>query len=283
MQMTLIGDLESAIQRRHQPPELLSSVTIGSIESESLPTVRSAWTRGPLFPLLGENECHVWKIDLRCEMTAEMNVSLSRDEHDRAARLHLEKDRERFRTARASLRLILGRYLGLAPASLTFAQTEYGKAFLTNAEADGLLFNLSLSRDIALLAVSRDREVGIDVEFMRPDFATCEVAELFFSVAEVYTLSGLDSDVRTQAFFNCWTRKEAYIKARGEGRSLPLESFDVSLAPGLPVALLRSQFGPSELSRWDLTELFPAPEYAAALAIESGPSSPVLRQFALAE
>lgn len=253
------------------------------VETSGLAPVSQTWVRGPLSAAINDNECHVWKVDLRCEITAEMSASLSRDEHDRAARFHFEKDRQRFRIARASLRMILGRYLGMEPASLTFAQTEYGKPFLTNPEATGLLFNLSHSRDIALVAITRDCEVGIDVEFMRPDFATCEVAEHFFSVAEVYTFSGLDRDVQTQAFFNCWTRKEAYIKARGEGLALPLDSFDVSLAPGLPVALLRSNFGPSEVSRWDLTELFPAPEYAAAVAIESGPSSPSLRHFALAE
>jgi 4'-phosphopantetheinyl transferase len=251
--------------------------------TRGLAAVPPTWVRGPLAPTINPHESHIWKVDLRCEITTEMNASLSRDEHDRAARFHFEKDRQRFRIAHASLRIILGRYLGLPPDSLAFGQTEYGKPFLTNPEAEGFLFNLSHSKDLALLAVTREREVGIDVEFMRSDFATSDVAEHFFSVAEVYTFTGLDADCRTQGFFNCWTRKEAYIKARGEGLSLALDSFDVSLTPGLPAALLRIRLDESDASRWSLHELFPAPDYAAALAIEKGPSSLGLRHFALAE
>jgi len=242
-----------------------------------------AWVRGPLSPCIAANETHLWKIDLRCEGTAEMNASLSRAEHDRAARFHFDRDRQRFLIAHASLRMILGRYLDVAPASLEFAQNEFGKPFLINPEAAGFHFNLSHSEDVALVSVTRDREVGVDVEYMRKQFATIDVAENFFSVAEVYTLTGLDPESRTQGFFNCWTRKEAYIKARGEGLSLSLESFDVSLAPDVPVALLQTRFDPSDVSRWSLHEVFPAPNYAAAIAIQRGPTNFSFRHFALAE
>jgi len=252
-------------------------------EAHSLAAVAPGWVRGPLRPTIGNHESHIWKIDLRCESTGEMSASLSRDEHDRAARFHFQEDRQRFRIAHASLRFILGRYLNLAPDALAFAQTEYGKPFLTNPEAAGLLFNLSHSKDFALLAVTRDREVGIDIEYMRSDFATGDVAEHFFSVAEIYTFSGLDLDLRTLAFFNCWTRKEAYIKARGEGLSLGLDSFDVSLTPGLPVALLQNRLDPSDVLRWSLHELFPAPNYAAAIAIERSNPTVSFQHFVLAE
>lgn len=242
-----------------------------------------AWVRGPLSPCIAANETHVWKIDLRCESTAEMKASLSLEEHNRAARFHFDRDRERFLIAHASLRMILGRYLEVAPASLAFAQTEYGKPFLINPEAAGFHFNLSHSEDLALVSVTHDREVGVDVEYMRAQFATIDVAENFFSVAEVYTLTGLDPERRTQGFYNCWTRKEAYIKARGEGLSLSLDSFDVSLAPDVPVALLQTRFDPSDVSRWRLHEIFPAPNYAAAIAIQRGPTNSSFRHFALAE
>ncbi|HKP36653.1 MAG TPA: 4'-phosphopantetheinyl transferase superfamily protein [Pyrinomonadaceae bacterium] len=254
-----------------------------SDDKHNLVPLAPHWARGPLTPTLGENETHIWKIDLRCESTGEMNASLSPDEHDRAARFHFERDRQRFRIARASLRMILSRYLNLAPEDLVFATTEYGKPFLTNPQAAGLIFNLSHSQDFALLAVTREREVGIDIEFMRSDFATSDVAEHFFSVAEVYTFSGLDPDLRTLAFFNCWTRKEAYIKARGEGLSMPLDSFDVSLTPGLPVALLQNRLDPADVSRWSLHELSPAPSYAAAIAVERCDGAVSFQHFVLAE
>jgi 4'-phosphopantetheinyl transferase len=263
--------------------ELETRTEFNGVEAHGLGASDQAWVRGPLSPRINANESHLWKIDLRCESTAEMNASLSRDEHDRAARFHFEKDRQRFRIAHASLRIILGRYLDLAPASLAFAQTEYGKPFLINHEAAGVHFNLSHSKDLALVSVTREREVGVDIEFMRSNFATIDVAEHFFSVAEVYTLTGLDPDHRTQGFFNCWTRKEAYIKARGEGLSLALDSFDVSLAPDVPVALLQTRFDPTDVSRWSLHEIFPAPDYAAAIAIERGASTLSFRHFALAE
>jgi 4'-phosphopantetheinyl transferase len=253
------------------------------VETHKLGAPDRAWVRGPLVPRIDANESHLWKIDLRCETTTEMNASLSSDEHDRAARFHFEKDRQRFRIAHASLRMILGRYLDVAPALLAFAQTEYGKPFLINPEAAGFHFNLSHSEDLALVSVTMDREVGVDIEFMRSNSATIDVAEHFFSVAEVYTLTGLDPSHRTQGFFNCWTRKEAYIKARGEGLSLALDSFDVSLAPDVPVALLQTRFDPSDVSRWSLHELFPAPNYAAAIAVERSASSLSFRHFALAE
>ena len=194
---------------------------------------------------------------------------LSREEHERAARFHFEKDRQHFKAARSALRIILGRYLNLPPESLEFAQTEYGKPFLTNLEAAGVLFNLSHSGEVAVIAVAREREVGVDVEFMRADFATNEVAEHFFSMAEIYTLSGLEPHLRTQAFFNCWTRKEAYVKARGEGLSMPLDVFDVSLAPDVPAAMLNNRVDKSEPARWIFQDLHIAPDYAGALVVEA--------------
>jgi 4'-phosphopantetheinyl transferase len=263
--------------------ELATKTEFNDVAADTSGASDQAWVRGPKSPAISVNESHLWKIDLRCESTAEMNASLSREENDRAARFHFEKDRQRFRIAHASLRMILSRYLDVAPASLAIAQTEYGKPFLINPEAEGFHFNLSHSKDLALVSVTREREVGIDIEFMHASFATMDLAEHFFSVAEVYTLTGLDRDCRTQGFFNCWTRKEAYIKARGEGLSRALDSFDVSLAPGVPVALLQTRFDPSDVSRWSLHELFPAPNYAAAIAIERGPSNLSFRHFALAD
>jgi 4'-phosphopantetheinyl transferase len=121
---------------------------------------------------------------------------------------------------------------------------------------------------VALYAVTRGREIGIDLECIRFDLEVEKIAERFFSRREAATLRTLPPEVQRQAFFLCWTRKEAYFKARGEGLSLPLDQFDVSLIPGEPAALLSTQRDPYEVSRWSLQELTPAPGYAAALAVE---------------
>lgn len=241
-------------------------------------TQASEWLVGPASPSLAENEVHVWKVDLSAPVTDVRQ--LSPDEHQRAARFHFERDRRHFKIARASLRSILGRYLNLPPESLEFGQTEYGKPFVINPEAAGLLFNLSHSAEVAVVAVAREREVGVDVEFMRADFATNEVAEHFFSVAEIYTLSGLEPRLRTQSFFNCWTRKEAYVKAHGGGLSVPLDVFDVSLAPEVPAAMLANRVDESEPSHWIFQDLQVASGYAGALVVEAVASQTHLSYFA---
>lgn len=247
---------------------------------EAVSAPSGEWLAGPVAATISEREVHVWRVDLSSISATDLESVISHDEHERAARFHFQKDRERFKIARASLRIVLGRYLNLPPQSLVFAQTEFGKPFLTNFEAAGLLFNLSHSGDLAMIAVAREREVGVDVEFMRADFATSEVAEHFFSVAEIYTLSGLDQNLRTRAFFNCWTRKEAYVKARGEGLSIPLDEFDVSLAPSVPAAMLGNRIDDTEKSRWIFQDLQINPRYAGALVIESTQSQPHLSFFA---
>jgi 4'-phosphopantetheinyl transferase len=124
------------------------------------------------------------------------------------------------------------------------------------------------SHGVALYAVTRGREVGIDLERIRSDLAVTEIAGRFFSRQEVAMLRALPTEEQREAFFRCWTRKEACLKARGEGLSLPLDQVDVSLAPGEPDAVPGTERNPSEASRWSLQELIPAPGYAAALAVE---------------
>ena len=118
-----------------------------------------------------------------------------------------------------------------------------------------------------LLAVTRGRDVGVDIELIDREFATAEVAERFFSRREILGLRSQPDHLQTEAFFNCWTRKEAYIKARGEGLSLPLDQFDVSLEP-TRASLLHNRVFPGDPARWSLQELHPAPDYCAAVAVE---------------
>jgi 4'-phosphopantetheinyl transferase len=229
------------------------------------------WRFPPETSVLGRDEVHVWRADLD-QTTLQIQRfldTLAADEQERAARFHFERDREHFIVARGVLRAILGSYLNRAPESLSFCYSSYGKPALAGAsDGNAIRFNVSHSHGAALYAVTRGREVGIDLERIRSDIAITEIAERFFSRREVATLRTLPAEVQRQAFFHCWTRKEAYIKARGEGLSLPLDQFDVSLASGEPDALLGSQRDPSEASSWLLQELAYAPGYVAALAAE---------------
>ena len=216
------------------------------------------------------SEVHVWRVQLDDALAVEMGSILSPDESARAARFHFGRDRNRFIVARGSLRLLLGSYLDLAPGAVSFCYSSYGKPALSDANS-GITFNLSHANELALIAVTRDRQIGVDIEFIRLDFASEKIAARFFSPQEVEVLRELPEPQHAEAFFTCWTRKEAYIKALGEGMSMPLNQFNVSLAPGSPAALLGNLRNPAEVSRWSLHDLSPAPGYVAALAVE-GPS-----------
>ena len=173
---------------------------------------------------------------------------------------------------------MLGRYLQRAPAELRFAYGEFGKPALRHG---GLHFNLSNSGPVALLAFSADREVGIDVELDEPGFAVGRIPERFFSEVEVRVLRSLSEPMQARAFLNCWTRKEAFIKARGDGLSLALDSFDVSLAPGGPAMLLRTAWSSAEHRRWWLCDRSDdARGYVAAIALRGKPSRIVERDVA---
>jgi 4'-phosphopantetheinyl transferase len=197
---------------------------------------------------------------------------LSRDELTRAHRFHFEKDRNRFIAARAVLRKILSIYCMKKRNQIRFHHNMHGKPALDAQCAGGdLRFNLSHSDGVALYAITRGREVGIDIERIRRDLEFDRIAERFFSPQEVATLRALPRDIQNQAFFTYWTRKEAYVKARGDGLSLPMDQFAVSVAPDDPGLLLHTKDDPAELSHWSFKTLAPGPDYEAALAVEGDP------------
>ena len=202
---------------------------------------------------LSRGTVHCWSVglDVPLEATAEHYAILTSDERSRSARFRFARDQQRFVVARGVLRDLLARYLGVQPGALQFAYNAFGKPELTPEFGGRLRFNLSHSAGLALIAVAHDSDIGIDLEQLRaqPDYA--DITRQFFSAAEVEHLSALPSHAQPDAFFTYWTRKEAYVKARGAGLAMPLSSFSVLDVP----------------EGWSFYSLQPAPGFVGALAI----------------
>jgi 4'-phosphopantetheinyl transferase len=205
-------------------------------------------------PTLAHGTIQVWRgsLDQESEIQRRLAALLSDDESERARRFRFDRDRARYVVGRGLLRLMLGRYVDADAAALRFGYGPQGKPSL---HGGGPQFNLAHSGATALYAFSSDSQLGVDVELMQPDFTDDRIAERFFSPLEVETLRALRQEDRAQAFLTCWTRKEAFLKARGDGLTLALDSFDVTLAPGEPPALLRTGWSPRERFCWKLVDL----------------------------
>jgi 4'-phosphopantetheinyl transferase len=220
---------------------------------------------------LGEHEVHVWHgpLDSFAPELPQLQDLLSDDEKERAGRFHFEKNRAEYVLTRGRLRILLASYLSSSPLDLCFSYSTHGKPGLSKpAPAAGLSFNVSHTDGFAICAFARNRKIGIDVEHVRKNFDAEQIAERFFSVAERAALRNLPEERRHEAFFRCWTRKEAYIKAIGEGLSHPLHQFDVSLTADEPAALLGTRPHESEAGRWLLCDIPLPANYIAAVAVE---------------
>ena len=229
----------------------------------------SAFPPRPLAGLeLPAGEVHIWSIPLDppAGRVEALGRSLSQDEHDRANRFRFDRHRRQYVVGRGALRSLLAAYTGTRPELVRFAYGPRGKPFL---QGDGdLFFNLSNSDERALVGFVRGREIGVDIEFLKP-MPDCEqIAERFFSESERVVLRGVPRESKEEAFFNCWTRKEAYLKAVGEGLAAPLDSFDVTLAPGETPRMLTLRGDAEAAARWWLEHFRLSPEYIGALALE---------------
>jgi 4'-phosphopantetheinyl transferase len=219
---------------------------------------------------LAENEVHLWRVDLARVALSEQRWEkiLSADERKRAARFHFSQDRQYFTATRALLRIILGSYVDSDPTELTFQYSEKEKPSLCAPHSTSSVeFNVSHSGSVAMLAFARGRALGVDVEQLRDNFHQEAIARRFFSEAEQRELAALAPSQRDHGFFRCWTRKEAYIKARGAGLSLPLSEFDVSLKPHDENALLATRPDGAEGAQWSLRDVPAGEGYVAALCV----------------
>lgn len=231
---------------------------------------------------LSSHDVHIWltRLDSLTMYVQEIAQYLDKDERTRAKRFYFARDRERFIAGRGVLRFILGRYLNVEPNKVRFSYGPYGKPRLAERPGDSTLrFNLAHSNELALYAFTHGREIGIDIEYLRtlPDVGL--IADRFFSPREKAILQAFPASQRQAAFYNCWTRKEAYIKATGDGLSRALDQFDVSLDPGNAAHLVNVEIDCDEASRWTLKAFSPAPGYVAALAVEGHNWRPAFWQF----
>jgi 4'-phosphopantetheinyl transferase len=226
------------------------------------------------------NEVHIrfaW-LDLEDHEQAGLERRLATEERARADRLKVELARDRFVAGRLFLRETLVSYLGIDPEELQLGEGEWGKPFIARGKGSGMLsFNLSHAAGLAVLAVSLNRELGIDLEKTAEDLPYQNIARMFFSPREKEELFSLPQQEQLAAFYRCWSRKEAYLKGCGRGFSVPTDIFDVSLLPGHPPALISHRQSPGEPGRWRLIDI-PAPDgFCATLAVEG--ESPVIRTF----
>jgi 4'-phosphopantetheinyl transferase len=213
-----------------------------------------------------------WPLDASALEVADLKKVLSPDEMERAERYRFDQHRNEFILTRAVLRIVLASYTARSPESLSFDYSAEGKPALNNGPPD-LRFNVSHTEGLAVLALVREREIGVDAEKIRPQPDAQKLAKRFFSAREQLFLGKLSGDELQRAFFRCWTRKEAYIKAKGEGLSIPLHAFDVSLEDDQPAALVGTRPDPTEAGRWTLYDLSVGRGYAAALTVANVPTT----------
>ncbi len=214
------------------------------------------WQLPPKQLLVDKKEVHIWRATLDCARgeVEKLTPILSADERTRAERFHFEQDRQRFIVARGLLRCILANYLGIPAVLLEFNYGQYGKPAIKDTQ---LRFNLSHSKSLALYAITRDREVGIDVEFIRPIQDAEQIAKRYFSACENAMFQALSSTEKPAGFFHHWTRKEAYLKAVGDGLAAGNDDFDETVATKSDRA-----------NRWFLRSFSPAASYQATVAVE---------------
>lgn len=229
------------------------------------------WKTPPEYYSINADQVHVWRIDWDPQ---EKNLDqfiklLSIKEAHQASKFYFEADRIRYIVMRSSLRRLLGKYLEVAPADLEIAYSHHGKPYLVNLDIHKKInFNISHADRLGLIAIAMDRRVGVDLELVRQEDSIEAISQRFFTPEESKQIMSLPASLQPEAFFTCWTRKEAFIKARGEGLSIPLDQFEVSIYPKDDPKLLIIKNNPVELGRWLMFHLEPGDDYVGALVVD---------------
>ncbi len=230
------------------------------------------WADPPPIALLDEGEVHVWRAfrDDAAPLLAQLAQTLSSDERGKAESFPFFRERNRFVVARGVLRAILSRYLSVAAADIRFTYGEAGKPELATTSHSGQIrFSVSHCGALAVYGIVRERQIGVDIERVRPFRDVERVAERFFAASEWAALRRLPPELRDEGFFNCWTRKEAFLKAIGVGITHLLSSFAVTLRPGDPAAFLELEPNVARRTQWKLEHLAPAAGHVGALCVEA--------------
>ena len=232
------------------------------------------------------DEAHVWTVWFSQwePHISVFELLLSTEENERAGRYVRREDRNRFVVAHGILRQLLGRYLSVEPQGLAFSLNAFGKpALIRGVGQPTLSFNLSHSGDVILYAMTAGRRVGVDIEAIRPSLDPMEIAQGQFSEREFKALLDREGAERIEAFFRCWTRKEAYLKARGEGLGYPLRNFSVSIGCDEPPQVTWAADDPDVGARWAVLPIAEIPGYAGAVVCEGGDTRFVSRRLVTAD
>lgn len=233
----------------------------------------TTWRAAPKGLTFPSDRIDVWRVcvDPRDQSEQDFRRILAPDELARASRFHFEKDRGRYIRGRATLRILLGRYLETPPGEIRFQYENNGKPELALPHDPRILrFNVSNSHGLALIAVGSGNAVGIDIEKVRPMPDLLDIARRFFSTREVQALLAVSEDKRQEAFFACWTRKEAFLKATGIGLSYPLSKFSVSVDPDGSAELCEVEENAHAAGQWSLKDVRPGEGFRGTLVWEGG-------------
>lgn len=262
------SEIYDMASQRHKVGESKDSTSWNSHTSKTEPSWTD-WTPTKNQISIPADMIHIWLIRLSHmdnPSTLDKNM-LSDKELESYRKLHFERDRRRYLISHCTLRIILAQYLGIAPSQVQYQYTAKGK--LSLIEPSRVYFNLAHSHDIALVAVAAHEEIGVDVEFIRPIEDIDQLARTCFSPREYMDFSQTSPSASQRAFFNGWTRKEAYIKAVGEGLSYPLDQFDVSILPWESPMLTSIAGHPDDVNQWTLQDIPLGEDYAASVALKA--------------
>ena len=226
------------------------------------------WELPPENLFIAPSEVHIWRSDLQAPLTLfpQYEKVLSRDERIRAQKFHFQKDRNQYITGRGILRHLISLYTQIAPEKIKFEYSRFGKP--SAPELPNLQFNLSHAGGRVIYAFTRNGEIGIDLEALRKGIEIAQIAKRFFATSEREAILALPEAQRAAAFFHCWTCKEAFIKAHGQGLSLPLDEFEVDINPDKPAALKAVHWAPSIIRTWDIHAFHPGENFFAALVTD---------------